>query len=131
MPINFRSHRGGTPTKIGNRIRTMGKALPGPKAHLPRLGRRLTHTADPAAGAGLLLHNAKIRGDRAAACQAPGASAVVESARLLGVAVSVKCKIRVAVIGHKGKSGFRQFMTVQITENAICGDKGLLWDIAP
>ena len=126
MPVDFRAHAAGAPAEIADHIRAVSDGLPGPKAHLAGLWRRLHHAEIPSPWPGLLFHDAKNGGNAAHPGQIKGAVAVLHAVSFSRFMGQVVGKIGVVVItcllytSHRLLKGIADAELCPLCDSKIC-----------
>ena len=92
VPINLSTEAGGPPPEKGDEIGSLGNALHSPKGQLPRPRRGTLHSVRPSVSAGLLLHYAKMRTDRASFGEVTSPFTIVQVCFCLRSAVKTEGK---------------------------------------
>ena len=94
VPVDLRSHGRRSPTEIADIVRSMSDTLHRPQSQLPRFRSRSFHTGIPPVGAGLLLHDAESRRNRAGLRQISAPFSVLDRIRFF-IVVQAVSKIRI------------------------------------
>ena len=123
VPVHFRAERAGAPAEVADEIRAVRDGLERPQPQLAGLRRRLDHARVPAAGAGLLLHDAEARRDAARPDEVVRGLAVAQRFRRELRRVEAERKVRVAVVRHEVEVLARQAVVVEHAENAVRRDE--------